>query len=683
MATAEKRKEVNSKSEEFEDLPEGFEVESPSGLDELPEGFEIESGDSTEESKPEVKLGFGEKIADVLTGGMITEGKQFREEATTGSMGEKAKKLAEGGKALESTVKTFGQLGQSVIAGNQTARILSKVPALQKQKVIQGLVSSAEQRLVSRGIRLSNIQRAAQRYAIEGAVAVQPFDYEDIGDRIKATTISAAISPLIGFGIEGATGFAKTISRDISKFKSSLTSEVRPTTSGKVRDPMMPTISSIKEALAETQKKASEVGASSRRQILESQGAGKNVEREIAERADILRSNVSSSVKAEQNLVKKSLEESKNQINRSIKITDRLLDAEADIASKSYQSKIGKFFGENSKIYGKELDAISETIGANGRMTRKEAFDVLQNTVKRAGKEAEIFDGEVIDEINRLIQTKYNPATNITDPTSGTIYRNMDELIPFSEFKRELSDIWGKVYKNKGRSKFDDIPAAILKSEFGELVTTLPGGESFKSLQEAYRPVISYMNKANAVIQPRQGEAFRERAFNLVKRYAMDDVTPAEKDLVEFIENGTERFAKGIGAFSGRAKQLGKNINILKEQMGKVGAQSERRILEIASEGADKISKIDVAQKGAEKLIEREANRRALLIMQEAAEEEVRLLKRTRQLQGREMTVNNLTGRMHKIKSLGNSIVKIIAGLSSGYLVLRGGSEIMNSIRRE
>lgn len=677
MATATKQKEVT----EYDELPEGFEVSESGGVSDLPEGFEILE-DSSEEAKP-VKLDFSEKIADFVSGGMIREGKQFREEAKTGSMGENAQKLAKGGEALESTAKTVGQIGQSIIAVNQTANLLSKVPMLQKQKIIQGLVSSAETRLANRGIRISNVQRAAQRFAIEGAVSVQPFDYKDIEDRIKSTAIASAISPLIGFGLNGATKIAQKISRDISKFKTSLTAEVRETTSGGLRDPRMPAISSIRDSLSKVEKEASEIGQSSRRQIVEAQGRGRYFEAQVEERAKAMRGSISIETKAKEMAEKTSMQVAKNKINESIDRTDNLLRKESDITAKSYQKEVGKFFRENSEIYGKHLDEVSEKIRANGRMTRQEAFDVLQNTVKKSASEASVFDGEIIDEVNKLIQNKYNPATNVTDPTTGTIYRNMDELIPFDEFLGEVRDIWGKVYSGEKRLSHQEIPAAILRSEFGDLVSGLPGGESFQALQSSYRPVISYMNRANSVLQPYKGEAYTKTAEGLVRAYAKGESSEADRLLIEFIENGTEKFAKGVGAYSARAKQLGQNMKTLSSEMRKMGQSSERRMLEIASDGAEKISRVDTASKNAEKIIQNEVDRRSLLILQEAAEEEGRTLARARQLRGREMNVKNLTSRMQKIKSLSTGAVKLLAGLTSGYLVLKGGSEIVGTIGKE
>lgn len=668
MATITKsKKEI----EEVDELPEGFEVQEPEGIDELPEGFELESESEPEEAP--VKLGFGEKVADFVSGGMISEGKRIQQETPGG------KEFLE----LQDRIKLVGQVGQSILGANVTAGALSKVPALARQPIIQGLVASAEAKAANKGIRLSNIQRAVQRYAIEGAVAAQPFDYETVGDRIKSTAIASAIAPMMGLSFESVASAITKTGRTLNKLKSSMEGGVVKTTAGTLRDPRMPSISRVRESLTEAERQGTEIGQASRKQIVEAQSAGRQEAGKVSERAKAIKETVSSETQKQTFQVKQSVKETERQINRSIDETDKLLSVESDIAAKTYQRKVTSFFRENSSAYGKELDAVSDAIASNGRMTRQEAFDVLNRTIQRSGSEAEIAESPIIQEINNLIQSKYNPATNMVDPTGTTVYRNMQDMIPFKEFLEEVRGIWKKPYASKTRFSQDEIPAAILQSEFGELVSRLPGGQGFQSLQTAYRPVISYMNKANSVLQPYKGEAYTKTAELLVKRYAKGEGAEADKQLIDFLENGTERFAKGMGAISGRARQIGENMKTLSNELGKMGISAEKRIMNIAQEGAMKISKIDSTEAKALDLIQKETDRRTALIMQEAALEESKTWARIKQLQGRKMEIQNLTSRIQKIKTVSAGAIKLLAGLTSGYLVLRGGNEIVNTIAKE
>lgn len=687
---------ANSKESNFEKMSDkelDAELSSVAVLDKEPniDSMSDEELDAalSKASEPEdaVKLSFPEKIADFMLQGGIKEGKQTISEMASGSQGDKAQKLAQGAMAFQSSMKTIGELGQSVMVGNMAAKIMSQVPAvanvLGKQKVVQGLVTSAESRAANAGVRLTNIQRAAQRYAIEGAVAAQPFDYETIGDRIKSTAIASIIAPMVGLSFEATAGAFTKMGRTLNKFKSSIEGGVKETASGSLRDPRLPAIGRIRDSMQEAEEQGKEIAGAFKKSKEIVEETGSTVTSQVKERAEGFRASVTSEAKSKAFKVKQSLKESERQINRSIDDTDKLLSVESDIAAKTYQKKITSFFRENSEIYGKELDSISDSIAETGRMTRQEAFNVLDQTTKRSASEAEVLDGNVLSEIKKLIQDKYNPATNVSDPTTGTIYRDMNELIPFKEFLKDVRGIWSKVYKDANRMTQDEIPAAILQSEFGELVSRLPGGEYFQSLQSSYRPVISYMNKANSVLQPYKGEAFTKTAELLVKRYAKGTAAEADKHLINFMEAGTERFAKGMGAISGRAKQLGENMKTLSTEMNKMGLSSEKRIMDIAQEGAIKISKINMAEKNALKIIADETDRRTYSILQEAAEQESRTWARARQLKGREMEVKNLTSRMQKIKSVSAGAIKLLAGLTSGYLVLRGGSEIVNTISKE
>lgn len=643
------------------------------------------------EKKLEANLSAGDKVIDFVTGGMVSKldvanqelQKKNEEEIVSGKRGAVEKKVYEEMKPLRETLDMEARIASSIAVGIGADKALQAIPFLKNQKIVQGLVASLETKAMNAGIKMSNVQRTAQRLAVEGAVSAQPFDYKTMEDRIRATAISATIAPLMGLGMQSAFGVASKIGRTVSKYKTSMSSTVKETSVGTLRDPRVPAIKQIRDSMQEANRQGTELGASASRQIQETNRTGNQVARGVSERADEIKSSISESVKAEQSRIKQSLNSSKRQIDRSIDITDAQLSKESDIAAKTYQSKITGFFRQNSAIYGKELDTISDVIAENGRMTTGEALSVLERTLERSGSEAEVLEGPIIEAIKKL-RAKY--AEEVTVQSGGSVVsRDMNELVSFKDFLGEVRSIWKNIkpYKSGARFSQDEIPAAILQSEFGELVSSLPGGEMFKDLQSAYRPVISYMNKATSVLQPYKGEAYTKTAELLVKRYAKGDAAEADKQLIQFMENGTERFAKGLGSVSGRARQLGENMKALSRSMDNMGVESERRIMKIAEEGAMKISKVNLAEKGALELIQKETMDRSSLILQEAAEEEGRLWARSRQLEGRKMTVENLTSRMQKIKSLANGTIKLIAGLSSGYLVLRGGSEIMRTIGEE
>lgn len=589
-------------------------------------------------------------------------------------------KQGENLKSLVEKEKLIGQIGQSVILANTAAGILSKVPALSKQKVIQGLVSSAEQKATAAGVRLSNLQRAVQRHAIEGAVAVQAFDYDSVGDRIKSTAIASAISPVIGIGIDRTMSAATNIMRNVRKFKSSIKGGLKETTSGTTRDPRLPSITKVREELSAAESEGKQIGQSSRRQLVDAQKQGSETSGQISERAKSFKSRIESEADAKIFQVKQSVKETTRQINQSIDDTTKLLNQESDIAAKTFQSKITSFYRENSAAYGRELNAVSDEIATTGRMTRGEALDVLKNSIQRSGSEAEVIDGPIITKMRKLIQDKY--GEELVDAAGNVVRRDLSEMVSFKEFLEDARSIWKdiKPYKSGARFSQDEIPAAILQSEFGEMVSNLPGGEAFKSLQSAYRPVISYMNKANSVLQPYKGEAYTKTAETLVKRYASGSAAEADKQLIQFLETGTERFAKGMGAVTGRARQLGENIKALKTNMSRMGLQAEKRILEIAEEGAMKISKINMAEEGAGKMVQQETERRTAMIMQEAAEQEMKFWKRAKTLTGRFDLIRSLNEKNSILKRFAVGVTTTVGGLTSLYVVARGAREIATAV---
>lgn len=645
--------------------------------------------DSAQIAVEEPKQRFSEKVGDLLTGGMISEGREIQADARAGNYGEKSKTLAEGSAGLEGVMRTGGQLGQSIILANATTQVLSKVPAIAnvigKQKVVQGLVASSKTKAANTGIKMSNAQRALQRNFIEAAVAVQVFDYDDIKDRIKTTAIAGALGLTIGLTFSKGAELGSKIVRKIRKFEAAVKGDVKTTSVGTTRDPRMPALKKVQNELSAAESEASQIAQSTSKQITQKTAVGRETQAKVVSREQSLKDAIKRKATDQERAVRSSVKETKRQIDKSIEQTNTLLNQEADIAAKTYQSKVTGFFRQNSAKYGKELDAISDSIAETGRMTRGEALDVLEGAIQRSGSEAEITGGKTIAEIKKLIDSKY-AAESIDEVTGVITSRNLDELVPFKEFLRETRNIWKNIKPAKSGARFsqDEIPAAILQSEFGELVSRIPGGEVFKDLQAAYRPVISYMNKANSVLQPYKGEAYRKGAFELVKRVAKDEgVAPVEKDIVNFIEAGTERFAKGVGSYSGRARQLGDNLKVLKQEMEKVGLHGEKRLFQIAEDTAMKVSKIDSASSGAQALIEKETAKQTALIMEESANLQMKTWARIKQLQSRGLKVDNQMRRLQMIKNLETAAVTTIGGLTATYVVLRGGRQLLQTIGDE
>lgn len=616
--------------------------------------------------------------------------------------------------------KLVKDVSGSIIAGGGASAILRQIPALAALKTAQPLISNQATVQATRAAKIANVQRAVQRHAIEGAVAVQVFDYKDVEDRIKATALAGVTAPVsvavLNAGFRTGQGIFRAGRRVFNKLEEG---GLRETSVGTLRDPRLPSIKKVRESLAQTENQANEVVNESVKSAKEATKKIAQVQKEanllsgnVEERVKAVKTNVVTKVDAEKKLVKRSMKETERQINNSIDVLDEQLNVESNFAAKTVQNKTGQFFRSNSQAYSKHLDNVSDTMAKSGRVTLKEGADVLEKTIADVvAKDPDMATNPLVVRMKSLLEEKYGSVKtqNLFGGTRGAGHISLDDIpanmreqilrqsqtsrdqstqIPFKELLTDMRDIWKEAYKGNRFSQ-EGIPAANLQSNFGDLVSSLPGGEDFKSLQSAYRPVISYMNKLSSVTKPFKGEAYIKEAEMLVRRIAKggNDVAIADKDLLSFIEKGTENFASGIGSVSARARQIGDNIKVLKSQMVKMGLSSEKRIMDIAEEGVIRISKLERMGEKAGKLIRDEAERRSILIQREAdlisarlGEQKAAIMKRISSLNNREALIVSLNSKGALIKRLAFGTAGIIGGLASSYAAVRGGKELISLV---
>jgi len=606
--------------------------------------------------------------------------------------------------------KLVKDIGGSIVIGAAAGSVLRGLPLLSKMRVSQPLVASEASKIAAKSIRIQNVQRAIQRQAIEGALSVQAFDYNDIGDRVKASAIASVISPATVATFGAGSNLVSGTIRGIRKISSKLSGGLKPTISGGVRDPRMPSIKKVRESLAKVEKESSDITSAQKTQITAAEreaGVAISSAEEIA-KAEREAARVATS--AESKAVRAGLENTKRQINQSIDDLDIQLNDEANVVGETVQAKTTKFLSDNSKAYGRQLDSVSDEIAKSGRVTLKEGSNILETAMNDAlAADAGAESTPIFQEMRRLFQEKYGPvaskafnqASNLGQRgRAGSIQlsdlppnmqqqvlqqsqtlRDQSTQIAFKELLTDLRGIWKQAYKGDRFSR-EGIPAANLQNAFGEFVSTLPGGELFSGLQSSYRPVISWMNKLASVTKPFKGPGFKKEAELLVRRVARGetDVARTDVELLNFVERGTEKFAKGIGSVSARARQMGENIKVLKSSMKEAELISEKRLFDIAEEGLLKISRINENSASAGRLIKSEAEKRTAMIMEEAARLESNLWKRARTLQNREAVIQTLNSKSALFKKLGFGLVKLVGGLASSYVVVKGGSELGNII---
>ena len=432
----------------------------------------------------------------------------------------------------------------------------------------------------------------------------------------------------------------------------------------RLKDPRIPTMALIQKQEGAAQEALSGVRGGASKQIGYTKAIGGEAERQVSERASSLKGTISDRAAVAKREVRQSFKDTKFQIERATNTLDEQLGKEADIASMSLQKKVTGFFRRNSDAYGTAQDEIIEKMDAS-RLTKGEAIGVLSRTLQRSTSEAEVQGGVIMARIQSLMETKYGQG-------------NPTDVIPFKDFLNDIRPIWKsvKAFKSGGRYSHEEIPAAILQNEFGELLSELPGGDEFASLQKSYRPVISYMNRANAIIQPYKGEAYTKGAEQLVKSIATGEAAEVDKRVMGFLEKGTKRFGEGVGSITARARQVGSQMALMKDKLRTAKMSTESKMFEIGEESANRISRIDMASKGAQKSIESEVASLTSRIMEETAREEMRLAQRVRSLAGRKELLQKVLERRSLIRGLTTGIGLSISGLGGAYTLYRLGSGV-------
>lgn len=638
--------------------------------------------------KEERKIGIGEKISRALLPEEIVE---FSEELKDTEAGRKAKAVQD----IQQTVSTFGQ---SAFLAGATSQLLTRVKQLRHIPSDKLPLLSRESVKADNLRKANNTRRAIQRHAIEGAVAAQPFDYEDLEERIKGTALFSVISPVVGLGFDKGMKATQFLIRRARRLQTKLTTGVKQTAAGTQRDPRLPSITKVKEDIKAQEAKAKELANSVAEEVKKAEEAGRRRIAGVEERATVARERVKATKTAEEIAERRSVQKTKSELDKAVDRMESSLSQEANISSKEFQSKSSGFFGENGQIYGRELDKVSNNISKTGKVTLAEGDAILDNTLKKLGSQPEIVETPLYQEILALKNNKYGqfmpratsragddilaglpPDLRAQAEAQARVARDQSKEIPFRELLDDLRGIWKRSYKGN-RMTPDGIPGAVLQSEFGEYVATLPGGKQFFDLQRAYRPVISYMNKLSSILKPYRGEAYLKEAEGLVRRVAKADPKSSvtEAELVNFIEKGTENFAKGVGASTARARQVAENIKILKDEMKKQGIKSTDRLLQITEDAARRISKIDSLEKGAVAKVEQEINKAIALIESESANAQSILFKRQAQLGERAFALRSTTEQIRILRKLGVGATTALGGLLSAYVVARGGRELLS-----
>lgn len=381
-----------------------------------------------------------------------------------------------------------------------------------------------------------------------------------------------------------------------------------------------------------------------------------------------------------------SIDKARNEINSKVNSLDKELINESDIAAQSAQSKITSFFRENSNKYGERYDRVADIVDrSNTPLTRGEASSILERAISRSKEEAEIDSGIVLNKIKRLNQ-KYGLEKESVDTYGQKVIEILDpaEPIPFKEFRADIKSITDsmKVYKGNSRFSPEEIPGAILQAEAGEFLASK--SPKFAELQAEYRPVISYMNRASAILKPYKGEAFVDQSTRFIKKVVEGEAIPSEERLLSFIQEGTKSFGKGVGDISSKARQIADNIKVMKQNLGALKAEESGRIAEVAEMASRKISQLSRMKDFTETALNNEISKVQARLLQEKAMAEMGIAKRIEQLKGRKDKIQLLEAKRQKMvniyKASANAIGIIGGAAYLGSQIFKGGANLIENI---
>lgn len=610
----------------------------------------------------EVSAGIGERITRaILPEDMV----RFADEIENTPIGDKLKSVRNFEKAL-------AQTGQSFMAGGLAAGALKYTPLANTPT--KALLNSDEALKVAKSIARTNVAKTALRTAIEGAVAVQPLDYENVEDRIKATVIAAELGPAISLGMGPGFKVAQNIMRRGKRILNKIDSGIKTTYVGTKRDPRIPAYKQAKKQLDATKNAAKKYSDDIKNEIKKSNP-------ELSDELSKTKEGIKKQYKDRAGRVKGYYKNKARKLDAKTSQFDSELKEVSYEEAKNIQPKLNKFFGRNGSAYGKELDSISDAMSENVRITSSDANEMIERVLSQHSDDV-IQTNPILKKLRSLVDEPGLTPDGAPKPVGKYSLQNGGNEISFKELLTDMRTIWRDAYKGN-RLKPEGIPGAQLQAEFGELVSTLPGGENFKALQESYRPVISYMSRLADVFKPQKGVAYLSQAEGLIKQIAKGEGKITDKELINFMENGTAKFAKGLGSETARSKQVAENMKVIENQMLKNKMREEALIMRIAKEEADKLSQLDnLSEKQAAELA-KNAETKIAKIQAEADKHLSKINNRISQLEGRQDLIASLQAKSQTLKRLSIAASTVIGGLIAKYVVTRGGREFVQILSEQ
>ncbi len=211
------------------------------------------------------------------------------------------------------------------------------------------------------------------------------------------------------------------------------------------------------------------------------------------------------------------------------------------------------------------------------------------------------------------------------------------------KYNKDISNLLSSSTK-KGTYGFseEDIPVAIFQKNLGNYISDI--SPEFKSLQDAYKPVIQAKIKAYQIFKPSRGDFYTKGGTDFIKRAANGKLEKGEREFVDFLQSGS-KLSGGVGDIISPPIKIGSDIRTAKQMI------------------PSSITSINTKQRAEEDFIK------------------YQLSKRISELTGRKSNVQDLLAQQSKLKFIRKAAIDAVAGaglVGAGY----GGFRLIHDIGR-
>lgn len=292
--------------------------------------------------------------------------------------------------------------------------------------------------------------------------------------------------------------------------------------------------------------------------------------------------------------------------NNTIALQDELFNV-AKKGAGDIQVTLKEFSRATSDAYGNHLDDITGSMIAKGKKITKgelnSFFDRVANRLDEVGAlspEARNLIDEAKDNLGVRIIGKSSKfiSARTGERVGGALKSNSDDVVPFRtlvDHVKRINGLFSGQLKRTGQLNQGDIGVSVLRQEYGNLL-----GSEYAKLNSEYAKAATALKRAYVIFKPGQKEFGVSSGVNTLRRLGTGKIGEGERNVIEFLEQGTEiggKKIKGIGPVSNNLKNIGEKINasknISREVKKKISTVRDERILAVKSVLEKRLMRLD------------------------------------------------------------------------------------------